>query len=89
MVGYLLFFYSLDQSCFLVSANHSFNESTVRKVFEVSFAGPIVQNIVALFVKPSMHKRMLAPVFLNHAVVPSLDLLTSTKSFSRTTNLNL
>jgi hypothetical protein len=36
-----------------VDRNHSFNEETVRKVFELSFAGNVCQNTVALSVGDS------------------------------------
>jgi hypothetical protein len=70
-------------------ANQSFNDVTVRNVFEASCPGLLAQNTVALFVTPSIHNRMFALALLNHEVVPSWHSPTSMKSFSRTTDLNL
>jgi hypothetical protein len=72
-----------------LSANQSFSEVTVRNVFEASCPGPLAQKTVALFVTPSTHNRMFMLALLNHDVVPSWHSPTSTKSFSRTTDLNL
>jgi hypothetical protein len=72
-----------------LSATQSFSEVTVRNVFEASCPGPLAQKTVALFVTPSTHNRMFMLALLNHDVVPSWHSPTSTKSFSRTTDLNL
>jgi len=39
-------------------ANHARNADTVRNVIELSLAGTVSQNTVALFVRLSMHRRL-------------------------------